>query len=84
MYISIYMNTVYSYKYLHMLLFQYIYIQAVELKENRNFYLFAANRKRKFVFLGRQSKNSNQRLLFQQTCPSMLSGHQIFECLASF
>jgi hypothetical protein len=38
------------------------------------FGLFAANGngKRKFVFLGRQTINGNRRLLFQQTCPSML------------
>ncbi len=37
------------------------------------FCLFAPNEnvKRKFVFLGRQTINSDWRLLFQQTCPSM-------------
>jgi hypothetical protein len=42
--------------------------------EMANFCLFAVNRnrKQKFVFLGWQMINSNQRLLFQQTCPSML------------
>ncbi len=29
------------------------------------------NGKRKFVFLGRQTRNGSQRLLHQQTCPSM-------------
>jgi hypothetical protein len=58
-----------------------------ELTENRNFRLFAANTKGKrqtsicllqmetenwkFVFIGRQTINSNRRLLFQQTCPSL-------------
>jgi hypothetical protein len=37
-----------------------------------NFHLFAANGngKRKFVFRGRQMKNSNRRLVFQQTGPA--------------
>jgi hypothetical protein len=41
-------------------------------RETANFRLFATNEKgkRKFVFLGRQTMNGNQRLLFQQTCPS--------------
>jgi hypothetical protein len=41
-------------------------------KETANFRLFAANRngKRKFAFLGRQTINVNQLLLFQYTCPS--------------
>ncbi len=45
----------------------------MELKDNGNLCMFAANgkRKRKSVFLGRQMINSNQCLLFQQTCPSM-------------
>ncbi len=33
--------------------------------------VYAENGKLKFVFLGRQTKNGNQRLLFQQKCPSM-------------
>jgi hypothetical protein len=39
------------------------------------FRLFAANGngKLKFVFLGQQTITGNQRLLFQQTCPSMLT-----------
>ncbi len=32
-------------------------------------------RKRSFVFLGRQTINDNQRLLFQQMCPSMIYTH---------
>ncbi len=39
--------------------------------ETSNFHWFAANGKRKFVFLGRQTINSNRPLLLQQTCPSM-------------
>jgi hypothetical protein len=41
---------------------------------NGNFRLFDANGngKRKFVLLGRPTINGNLRLLFQQTCPSML------------
>jgi hypothetical protein len=30
-------------------------------------------RKRKFVFLGQQTMNGNRRLLFQQTCSSMVA-----------
>ncbi len=39
-----------------------------------NFHLFTANRngKRKFLFLGWETINGNQRLLFQQKCPSMV------------
>ncbi len=39
----------------------------MELTESSNFRLFAAkgNGKRKFVFLGQQTMNSNQQLLFQ-------------------
>jgi hypothetical protein len=45
--------------------------------ENGNIRLFAANGngKRKFVFLGRQPINGNQRLLCQQTCPSMVTSN---------
>ncbi len=45
----------------------------MELTENRNgkLPLLSANGKRKFVFLGRQTINGNQRLLCQQTCPSV-------------
>ncbi len=39
--------------------------------ENGGFHLFAANVKQKFVFLGCQTGNGNQRLLFQPTCLSM-------------
>jgi hypothetical protein len=41
--------------------------------EIANFRLFAANRnrKRKFVFFGRQEINGTRKLLFQQTCLSM-------------
>ncbi len=60
----------------------------MELKENGNIYLFAANGKRKrqtsncilpvvkrkqmFVFLGRQTINGNQHVLFHQMCTSMV------------
>ncbi len=47
--------------------FQYTYIYG-----NGKLPLFSANRKWKLVFLGRQTINGNQHLLFQQTCPSML------------
>jgi hypothetical protein len=42
--------------------------------ETANVRLFAANGngKRKFVTLGQHTINGNQRLLFKQTCPSML------------
>ncbi len=55
-----------------------------ELTENRNLHFlqqiknrndklpfFAAKWKRKYVFLGQQTINGNQQLLFKQTCPSM-------------
>jgi hypothetical protein len=53
----------------------YVNIRGMELMENGNFRLLAANGngKRKFVFLGRQTINGNRRLLFQQTCLSMLA-----------
>ncbi len=64
--ISIWVWHVFS---IYMLPFQYIlYIRKTK---TANFRLFFANRKRKFVFLGRQTINGNRRLLFQQTCPSM-------------
>ncbi len=60
----------------------------MELTENFNFPLFAAKGKRKqktsvcslrtengkwkFVFFSRQTMNSNQHLLLQQMCPSMI------------
>ncbi len=73
-----------------MLPFQYMY-RYRELTGKGNFHLFAPNRKQKqqtsvcwkwkmkmeFVFLGRQTKNGNQRLLFQQTCPSMRISRRI-------
>ncbi len=45
----------------------------MELTENGNFPLFAANRngKPKFVFIDRQAINGKRRTLFPQTCPSM-------------
>jgi hypothetical protein len=49
-----------------------LYIWNTGPTENNNFRLFAANGKWKFVFLGRQMNNGNQRL-FQQTCPSTVS-----------
>ncbi len=36
--------------------------------------LHTESRKRKFVFLGRETINGNRRLLKQQTCPSMSIG----------
>ncbi len=43
-----------------MLPFQHIYKYGkMKLTENGNFRLFTANRKRKFVFLGRQMINDN-------------------------
>ncbi len=56
-----------------MLLFQYIYIY-IENGTKRKRQLpcvFCKQKKRKFVFLGGQTINSNRRLLFQQMCPSM-------------
>jgi hypothetical protein len=48
-----------------------------------NFRLFAANGngKQKFVFLSRQMKNANGRLLFQQTCPSMPVSFVVKKCI---
>lgn len=43
----------------------------MELTENDNFNLFAANGKREFVFLCHQTINGNRHSLFQQTCPYM-------------
>ncbi len=40
--------------------------------EMKNFCLFTANGKPKFVFLDWQTINSNRQLLFQQTCPSIV------------
>jgi hypothetical protein len=41
-------------------------------KRQTNFRSFSANGKWKFVYLGRQTKNGNRRLLFRQRCPSMV------------
>jgi hypothetical protein len=56
---------------------QLVFVFCKRKKETTNFHLFAANGngKRKFVFIGWQMINSNQGLLFQQTCPSMLFTH---------
>ncbi len=62
--------------YIHLYIpFPYI-IWKTELTENANFLLFGANgnKKWKFIFLGRETINSNQWLLFQQICPSMAIG----------
>jgi hypothetical protein len=63
------------------------HMQKMELTENSNFRLFAANGKRKhqtsvfapngngkrkFVFLSQQRINGNQQLLLERTCPSMV------------
>jgi hypothetical protein len=40
--------------------------------EIAKFCLFSTNGKRNLVLLGRQTINSNQHLLFQQTCPSLV------------
>jgi hypothetical protein len=40
---------------------------------NANFCSFAAEGKRRFVFLSRQMINGNQLLLIQQTSPSMVN-----------
>jgi hypothetical protein len=44
-----------------------------EIGNSKEFLFVAANErgKQKFVFLGQQRINSNQRLLFQQTCSSI-------------
>ncbi len=42
------------------------------LQGNGKLPFVSCTRKRKFSFLGRQTVNGNLRLLFQQTCPSML------------
>jgi hypothetical protein len=69
----------------------------MELTENGNFRLFAANGKQKrqtsvrllqmrteneVDFLGGQTINSNRRLLFQQTCPSVVKINQLHFCEA--
>ncbi len=53
---------------------QLLFICCKQTTETANFRLFAANgkRKQKFVSFGRQMINGNRRLLFQQTCPSMM------------
>jgi hypothetical protein len=58
----------------------YTHTLKTELKEEDNISLFAANGKRKFVFLGRQMINGNRRLLFQQTCPSILEMSSMESC----
>ncbi len=57
--------------YVHLYIYICTYIQKTETV---NFRLFVANGngKQKFVFLGRQTINSNRRLLFQQTCLSIV------------
>jgi hypothetical protein len=54
-----------------------------EKTETANFRMSAANGngKRTFVYLSWQSIKSNQRLLFQQTCPSMII--YLLACLVS-
>jgi hypothetical protein len=67
-------------------IYVYLHLWKTGLTEKSNFRLLAANgkqkrhtsvfvlcrRKTKFVFLGWQTINGNRRLLFQQTCPSMI------------
>ncbi len=55
--------------YTHISISNYIYKK--ELMENSNLRLFAANRKWKLVFFGRQKINDNRHLLFQQMCLSL-------------
>jgi hypothetical protein len=52
---------------------QFPFVCCKQKTETANFRFFTANGKSKwnFVFLGRQTRNGNQRLLFRQTCPSM-------------
>ncbi len=45
--------------------------------ETANLRLFSAKGERKFVFLVRQTINGKRRLLFQQTCPSMVGTDRI-------
>jgi hypothetical protein len=66
--------------------------------ENGNFRLFAANGKRKrqtsvrllqmrtekVDFLGGQTINSNRRLLFQQSCPSVVKRNRLHFCEAFY
>jgi hypothetical protein len=40
--------------------------------ETAHFHMFSANEKREVCFFGLQTINSNQRLLLQPTCPSIL------------
>ncbi len=81
---SVYIYT-YTHIYIYAVVSKYVYIWKTELMEERqflfacckwntetaNFRLFAANGNgnRKFVYLGRQTINSNERLLFQQKWP---------------
>ncbi len=55
----------------------FLYIYNI-YKENGNgkLRLISANRKQKFVFLGRQTINGNGRLLCQQNCPSLCIGQK--------
>jgi hypothetical protein len=81
MYIHIYIY-IYMYVYIsiHTCIYIYICIYIYMWKtETANFRLFtayfrffSANRKWKFVFLGRETINSDRRLLFQQTCLSLI------------
>ncbi len=79
---------------IYMLPFQYIYTENWTMRkwqlpfvcckpktEMADFHLFPANGsgKRKLIFLSRQMISDNRRLLFQQTCPSMM-----FSLAASF
>ncbi len=64
-YISVYMYAVVS-------IYEYKYGKRNKLKTATPVCsLQMENRKQKFVFFSRQMINSNRRLLFQQTCPSM-------------
>jgi hypothetical protein len=72
-----------TFKYAAVIIYIYIYTYITEnstfrcLLQNGNgngtLQFVFCNRKTEFVFLGRRTINGNGRLLFQQTCPSMLS-----------
>ncbi len=75
-------KNIYIYLYLFMYTEKYKYgkHELYIYTQNGKVCLFAANGKRKFVFLSRQTINGTvyRRLLFQKTCPSMYSGRGKF------
>jgi hypothetical protein len=75
---SVYTNI---YIYFHIYIYIYIYVFIYGKRKWQSF-ICSANRngKRKFVFLGWETINGNQRLLFQQKCPSVVITFSIRSC----